>query len=412
MDRNILKVTLFDEGSPGSGGSDWSNCYPAHISIDINNGLVIDSSFVDYSDPTVPKFQSIAGSQGESIITNPRFYTTEDGYLQREFSTGNLGFIDTKISIDGKILNKDTTKIYFNYSPDDFRYFDNPDGTVGALMVSKTFNWTKREMKYLKYDKSLNLIDSSDLSMNFTDTITVFNFYRADNGYMITVTTFDDFSIRTSKYTYHLFDTAGNLVDKLIYYLREGQDNGLVYGWLYPMVDIVNKRLILTHSRQNKLSESTYFELFASDGDTIQRVKRIEVEGIKDHFRTQYATMLENGDILLYVEQFAQNDPSSPRWYSWINLDGQEMNIISSTKNEQSIFNKLKLYPNPTSGIVKIDLLETSASISITNINGQTLKTLHNVENEVDISELPAGMYIFDVRSKDVSERHKIVKVE
>lgn len=309
-------------------------------------------------------------------------------------------------------MNKDTTKIYFNYSPDDFRYFDNPDGTVGALMVSKTFNWTKREMKYLKYDKSLNLIDSSDLSMNFTDTITVFNFYRADNGYMITVTTFDDFSIRTSKYTYHLFDTAGNLVDKLIYYLREGQDNGLVYGWLYPMVDIVNKRLILTHSRQNKLSESTYFELFASDGDTIQRVKRIEVEGIKDHFRTQYATMLENGDILLYVEQFAQNDPSSPRWYSWINLDGQEMNIISSTKNEQSIFNKLKLYPNPTSGIVKIDLLETSASISITNINGQTLKTLHNVENEVDISELPAGMYIFDVRSKDVSERHKIVKVE
>lgn len=410
--ENILDVTLYDEGNPGTGGTLWDNCYPAHISINTNDGLVIDSNFVDYTDLTLPKFQSIAGSQGESIITNPRFYIVEDGYIQRKFSTGDLGFIDTNIDFKGNIHSKDTTRIYFKYLPDDFKYFDKPDGTVGALMISKTFNWANREMKYLKYDRSLNLIDSTDLSHHFTDTITQFNLYRADQGYMITVTTFVDIAKRSEKYTYHLFDIDGNLVDKLIYYLREGIDTGIVYGWLYPMVDVVNKRLIITHSRQNKLSESTYFELIVSDGDSIAKIKRIEVEGNRDHFRTQYATMMPNGDILLNVEQFAKNDPASPRWYSWVMLDGQKMSIVSSTKDEVKSSNKLKLYPNPSSGTVNIQNLYHPANVTIYNLSGEIVNSLENIANQVNITDLPVGMYIFDIRNNQISERHKIIKVD
>lgn len=73
---------------------------------------------------------------------------------------------------------------------------------------------------------------------------------------------------------------------------------------------------------------------------------------------------------------------------------------------------KLVISPNPTNGNLKIDNLTSPATVIITNINGQILKILQNVQNAVDISELPAGMYIFDIRNKEISERHKIVKVE
>lgn len=412
INENILNVTLYDEGNPGSGVSDWNECYPAHISIDINKGLVIDSNFVDYTDHTVPKFQSIAGSEGESVITNPRFYITQDGYVQREYSTGDLGFIETNIDFKGHFLSKDTTRTFFKYKPYDFRYFDNPDGTIGALLISKTFNWNDREMKYLKYDKSLNLIDSTDLSHHFTDTISQFNLYRADQGYIITVTAFVDIATRSEKYTYHLFDIDGNLVDILIYNFRDGIDNGIVYGWLFPMVDIVNKRLILTHSRQNKVSESTYFELIVSDRDSVDRIMRIEVDGNKDHFRTQYATMMSNGDILLNVAQFAKNNPASPNWFSWIMLDGQKMNIVSSTKDDIQPSDRLKLYPNPSSGLITIQNLEHPVNVKIYNLSGEIVKSLENVTNQVNVIDLPTGMYTMDIRNNQFSERHKIMKVE
>ena len=133
-----------------------------------------------------------------------------------------------------------------------------------------------------------------------------------------------------------MFDSDGNFLDRLDYTLRDGIDNANIeYGWLRPMADVVNKRILLTHSRQNKMSESTFFELFASDGDTIKRVKRIEVEGSSDHFRTDMPLMMANGDILLYVAQFEWRKPGP--FFSWIMLDGAKMGIVSSTDEVESV---------------------------------------------------------------------------
>ena len=74
--------------------------------------------------------------------------------------------------------------------------------------------------------------------------------------------------------------------------------------------------------------------------------------------------------------------------------------------------NIVKLYPNPTSSIVKISDLELPSIVQISNLNGQMIKQLNNVVQEINISDMPSGMYIIDIRNKEMSERHKIVKVE
>jgi len=72
----------------------------------------------------------------------------------------------------------------------------------------------------------------------------------------------------------------------------------------------------------------------------------------------------------------------------------------------------LKISPNPTYGYLKVDNIDSSATITITNLFGQVCKTLNNIQNEVNISDLAPGIYIFDIKNKSVSERHKIVKVQ
>ena len=72
----------------------------------------------------------------------------------------------------------------------------------------------------------------------------------------------------------------------------------------------------------------------------------------------------------------------------------------------------LIISPNPSYGYLKIDNLASPATVTISSINGQLVKQFNNVQYEVNVLDLPQGIYILDIRSKETNERHKIVKVE
>lgn len=84
--------------------------------------------------------------------------------------------------------------------------------------------------------------------------------------------------------------------------------------------------------------------------------------------------------------------------------------VTVNTIEERST--KLVLVPNPTFGYVRIENVSQPISVKISNMSGKVVKTMSDIQNEINIDDLPAGMYIFDIRNKNFSERHKIVKVE
>lgn len=404
-------VTLFDEAK--SFGSDWASSFPAHIVIDNDSGIVIDSNYVDRSDTTLRAFRTINGDYEEDA----RYFLVDEGYIQRSLDARyvpklEFGIVDNFLNKDGKIIQSDTSApLTFPYLIRNFRSFENSQSGLDAILASESAKWANKEIRILKYNDNLDLIKDIDITEYFTDSIQYFGLSNRTDDYFILGTQFEDFDRGELEFNYHLFNTYGDFLDKLKFILRDGIDNGIVYGWIYPIVDKVNKRILLTRSKQDTKKQSTYFELFASDGDTVRLIKRIEVKGIKDHFRTQYGQVMDNGDVLLYVEQFAWDDPNV-KWYSWVILDGQKMNIISAIKDVELVTNKPILYPNPTSGIVSIQNLGNSANVTIYNLSGAIVKSLKNITNQVNIANLPAGMYIFDIKNKNITERHKILKVE
>lgn len=93
-----------------------------------------------------------------------------------------------------------------------------------------------------------------------------------------------------------------------------------------------------------------------------------------------------------------------------------EIKTIPTDISNRPFNSEIKLYPNPTSGIIKLVLNNTNIKpefITINNAIGQRLKKI-NVNNrnqiEIDLSSLENGIYLIEVLFTNSSEVYKVVK--
>ncbi len=83
---------------------------------------------------------------------------------------------------------------------------------------------------------------------------------------------------------------------------------------------------------------------------------------------------------------------------------------IASTDNSYEVF-ELKLYPNPVENMLTISNSDdTKATYQITNLLGQVVKTGSMNEKEISVSNLDAGMYIFEATENDKTLSKKFIK--
>lgn len=412
---NKLVITLHDEAPVQFPGTWWETCYPAHITLDLSSGNIVDSNYVDQTQQNLIQLNTIAGFESQFGNTSPRIYFDGTAYEHRRNKAGQGFFEITKTDLDGMFLSRDSVPFPAKFLIDKTRYFELSTGNIAVVQGSQNNNWGDREVLIGHFDKDMNLINTVDITSNYTDTVNTITPLSFNNDRLITVSGFRDFEAKTERLDWHMYDIDGNLIDKIRYTLRDGRDNGIVYGHFYPLADIINDRILLTRCRQDKITEATYFDIFARDGDSIKLIKRTWVEGIEDHFRTEYAAMLANGDILMHLRQFIWSNQGFagdyPRFYPWVLLDGQKMNIVSSTKDVVNI-NNLILYPNPTFEMVTFQNLDHPANVIIYDLHGKIVISFDSVIDHVDISHLPSGIYIFEIRNSTINEKHKVIKIE
>lgn len=88
---------------------------------------------------------------------------------------------------------------------------------------------------------------------------------------------------------------------------------------------------------------------------------------------------------------------------------------------EQNLsYNSLRIFPNPTNDIVNIigsDLINSSYTISLTNVLGQLLfqndvtVTDNKLERQVEVKQLSSGIYFLTIGSPNSSQVYKINKL-
>lgn len=76
---------------------------------------------------------------------------------------------------------------------------------------------------------------------------------------------------------------------------------------------------------------------------------------------------------------------------------------------ENKILTNLKIYPNPTDGMINIETLENIQSIRVCNIHGQQLDIpIHN--NQVDLSDISRGVYVIHITTVKGGVSRKIIR--
>lgn len=67
------------------------------------------------------------------------------------------------------------------------------------------------------------------------------------------------------------------------------------------------------------------------------------------------------------------------------------------------------VYPNPTTGILFLDLFSPEpVDVAVFNLAGQQMALFQMVENSIDLSDLPSGVYTLQIRNSEAYQYHKV----
>ncbi|MFA5814497.1 MAG: T9SS type A sorting domain-containing protein [Bacteroidales bacterium] len=175
------------------------------------------------------------------------------------------------------------------------------------------------------------------------------------------------------------FDLAGNLIRDVNYRWSAGTDGWLGNDsaeWAYDYAGHVVSEARYNRSSGN-LADLHRFgkteRVFDSAGDQIQETHY--------YWDTETKTFnLETKDFYYYR--------------------------TSTTGTQDIPADPIQIFPNPTTGILNLSGLAKPADVKIFSLQGMLIRTIHQVENTVDISDLPAGVYILNISESN----HTLVK--
>jgi hypothetical protein len=116
-------------------------------------------------------------------------------------------------------------------------------------------------------------------------------------------------------------------------------------------------------------------------------------------------------DFLVKNDKFAYLAPES------LNIELNKDNTVSTKPEVQDVSKLISVYPNPTNGLVSIDMSDIKqlgdVTTTITDIAGKVVlsKKASNNKIQLNIDTMPAGIYFVTVSSELFFSIHKIVKL-
>jgi len=140
---------------------------------------------------------------------------------------------------------------------------------------------------------------------------------------------------------------------------------------------------------------------------------------INENFQNTYFNFFSNHaneelDFSISIIDFAQGSCST-EYQMMINSSSGDYlvfsNCPSSLATDKNFLPKFSFYPNPAKEIIFVENNNQHINqIEIIDIFGKKLKTLRNTIKEINISELPNGVYFFKIFSGGNTTIQKIVK--
>ena len=321
------------------------------------------------------------------ISTRDNEYLVFAGTQDQSFELDNrILFIDSSFQIRDSIVYDDLelSRLQVTHIKGDSLY------GVYTSTQSGSLNLIAFDLNSTRYNQ--RVITSLGPGDNF---YRISDFQRDTNNNCYVATSNDD--IKVSKY---------NEIGELIWITTLPTD---ISSPSIKMQAIQHDRLAILSGFLNQVSNTVdcRIQILDNEGNEIYR-KEYEID--TTNTRPVDFEFDENSVVILgEVNKENSIAPSTPK-RTFVLLD---KDYLSSTNyNSEPI--DIQLYPNPTTGIVKINLTNflNNVSLEIYDVSGKILKKIKITSDEIDVSELKSGVYLAVMKNKqNISKTSKIVKL-
>ena len=125
---------------------------------------------------------------------------------------------------------------------------------------------------------------------------------------------------------------------------------------------------------------------------------------------TYYTSDVPDSATILFVTGAYIQHTESTMYVDNLSFDGF-VNSISEKTLENTFFN---LYPNPVSDIITLNIDNTNnadLTLNIYNVTGELIssETLQQNQQQINIGNLNNGIYFFEIKSKEWTEKQKLI---
>lgn len=126
----------------------------------------------------------------------------------------------------------------------------------------------------------------------------------------------------------------------------------------------------------------------------------------------EYNITVDARSSYLFIDKMVlhRNTVSGTTAFDLSNAESSCYEALSTSKNKLA---NIKVYPNPTKGLVNFDNLPVNTTLILSNILGATVKTVHTSSRKqtMDISDLKSGVYFLTSNTTNSSFVKKIIKI-
>ena len=205
-----------------------------------------------------------------------------------------------------------------------------------------------------------------------------------------------------------------------------------------PPIVKVNNNLFKVNSANSQVLENKDL-LYTCDGTGDDQLRYILLSEPAHGYFTLYGQELHQGDGFLQahlndwavryvpydpefegsdkVELLVRNDKFAYLAPESLNIELNKDNTVSTKPEVQDVSKLISVYPNPTNGLVSIDMSDIKqlgdVTTTVTDIAGKVVlsKKVSNNKIQLNIDTMPAGIYFVTVSSELFFSIHKIVKL-
>ncbi len=301
---------------------------------------------------------------------------------------------------------------------------DSIYAVLQSLEAPPGLSYPGKNMLYLFNIKDINnihLVNSIDITeyaifdYRFS-IVTTGIFFKEFDGKLFIIDTYYDVIERKQFNFFVLMDDTGKVLD---HEDKIKTTDGTFYLEYIPIYLSDTLKLFWANKSKNTDREQSFDLVKMNENNEMEYIASFFAIGDNEEYFYPFHTLwIDNKLIITGIHSLGLSaDENNQARYTNLILaydleDLKKGSTTVSTSDHITTGLQQVVYPNPTTGLVTIDHLDTPTRVDIYDIKGNLVQSHDNVTSEINISNLRSGLYILKIKNNQINERHKIIKIE